>query len=124
MCLGGNPGFDLRAANGGVDQPDRDAEFFVELATEEIERSGKAADILGRTGLPKAFAFGAGSGRVRRGLAVVADERVFRGGLLGVEVVRALHGHRHIGLARAEPNFADEDVLHFDLMSVLARNDE
>jgi len=74
--------------------------------------------------LPDAFAFGGRARGVRRGFAIVTDERELGRHLLGVEVVRGLYRHRHVGLAGAEPDFADEDVLHFKLMTILARHDE
>ena len=54
----------------------------------------------------------------------MTDQRVVRSGLLGVEVIRGLDGHRHVRLARAEPDFAHEYVFYFELMSFLAGHDE
>ena len=120
LRLGGDPGFDGRAADGSVDQSDGHADFAVDLAAEEEERRGKTADGFGRALLPEPFAFGGGRGGMGRRLAIVPDERQLGARLLGREVVGRLHGHRHVGLAGAEPDFADEDVLHLELVSVLA----
>ena len=53
-----------------------------------------------------------------------APDLVEDDGLLGVEVIRGLDGHRHVRLARAEPDFAHEYVFYFELMSFLAGHDE
>ena len=96
----------------------------LDLAAEEVEHRGETADGIGRAGAPGAFAFGGRGGRVSRGFLVMTDQRVVRGGLLGVEVIRGLDGHRHVRLARAEPDFAHEYVFYFELMSFLAGHDE
>ena len=124
LRLGGDPGFDGRAADGSVDQADGDADFLMDLATKEIEDGGEATDVVGRASAPCTFAFGGRGGGVGRGFLVMTDQRVVRSGLLGVEVIRGLDGHRHVRLARAEPDFAHEYVFYFELMSFLAGHDE
>ena len=59
-----------------------------------------------------------------RRFLIVANERILGRDFLGIEIVRALHGHRHVRLARAEPDFAHEDIFHLELMSVLTRDGE
>ena len=86
----------------------------MQFAAEEIEGGGKSRDGVGRADDPAAAADGLRGVGVGGIFFVVADEREGGGGFLLLEILGAVHGHRHVGLAGAEPDFADEDVLERD----------
>ncbi len=131
---GGDPGLDRRAAPGTVDQAQPHIEFLVQPLAEVVQHGREEGHILRRADLP-----GRASrrGRCRPVLDLGAVEHHDVLGRL-----RCLHlfdmqqadlravggGHRllasrappqaelHVGLARADPHFADEDVVQLDLV--------
>ena len=124
LHLGRDPGLDRRAADGRIDQADRHADLPADLAAKEIQRGGEAADVVRCAELPRAFALGLGCVGGARALAVMADERILRRRLLGIEVVTTRDRHRHVRLPGAEPHLTHEHILHLDLVSPLPRDDE
>ena len=120
----GDPRLDRGAADGGVDQADRDADLAMDFAAEEVERRAEGADVVWRASQPFALGLSLGRGRTRRLFFEVTDERKGRGCFLPFEILRAIDRHGHVGLARAEPDVADQYVGDLCLASVLARGRE
>src|ERR1041384_3899594 len=86
----------------------------MQLAAEEIESGGETAHGVRCAEDPCALALGLRGVRAGRLLLEHADERELRRGLLQFEILRAIDGHRHVRLSRAEPDFADEHILDGD----------
>ena len=120
----GDPRLDRGAADGRVDQADRDADLAVDLTAEEVERRAEGADVVWRASQPFALGLSLCRGRTRRLFLEVTDERKSRGGLLLLEVLSAIDRHGHVGLAGAKPDVADQHVGDLRLPAVLARGRE
>src|SRR5947209_8691671 len=84
------------------------------MTPEEVFDGGESRDRLGCADLPRAFDI------VHRVLRYEAlddeevDERVIGAGDLVVVIDGGLKGELHVGLAGADPDFADEDVVDGD----------
>ena len=120
-----HPGLDGTSAPVGFDDADRNLQHALEVLGEEI---GRGAGVCNRLGLVDFPSFGRyGVLRSGHGLAGDLDHADRRGGL-GVddEIFAALGGlaaipfdrHLHVGLAGAEPDFADQDIVDRQFLSV------
>ena len=96
LHLGGDPGFDGRAAHRRVDEADRHTDLLVNLATEEIQHRREAADGVRRACLPGTFALGLWLLSRAGAFAIVADQRELRRRLFRIEVVTTRDCHRHV----------------------------
>ena len=121
----GYPRLDERATPAAVDDADRDVpvERFAESLAEPVADSAERKHgIGGRGGLP----FGTAWSLAARGVGIGAERHLVepeavvvsgRGESLAVlqaeERILAPHGELHVGLARAEPHVAHEDVSEF-----------
>ena len=105
-----DPGFGSAAAPGVVDESDGDVEHLMEDAAVEEADGAEVADSCWGAGLPGAFEVGLGflGADLRDGDE--ADVGEFCGGDFEVGVPGGADGPLHVGLAGAEPDFADEDV--------------
>ncbi len=106
------PGLDAGAAPGGVDESDGDFEGAVEVAAKVVGDGGELPCRGGRGGRPGALAIGLG----RHGGGALQAEHAnlgeVGGGDLLLGVGGLLDGPLHVGLAGADPDLANEDVLH------------
>ena len=105
-----DPGFGSAAAPGVVDESDGDVEHLVEDATVEEADGAEVADSCRGAGLPGAFEVVLGflGADLRDGDE--ADVGEFGRGDFEVGVPGGTDGPLHVGLAGAEPDFADEHV--------------
>ena len=111
-----HPRFDVAAAPRGVDDADRNAECFAQIAREVVRHGREAAGMRGVRARPLA-AGNVGLRRVRprdRNLEL-AQERVVRDG----DLMRTAAGLRerpfHVRLPRRNPDVAHEHVVEIDL---------
>lgn len=105
-----DPGFGSAATPGVVDEADGDVEHLVEDATVEEAHGAEVADGGRGAGLPGAFEVVLGflGADLRDGDE--ADVGEFGRGDFEVGVPGGTDGPLHVGLAGAEPDFADEHV--------------
>src|SRR5665647_1665318 len=88
----------------------------MDVAREEVARCGKAPGCLWAADFPFADGVCERIGRSRQRGSVGSNHRVVRVGDLGGSVLTLRDLHHHVRLARAEPNFPDQDILHDDLV--------
>ena len=120
-----DPGLDRTAAPVGLQDADGDAEHVLEVFGEEIGRGAGVGDGFGGVDLPAFGRDGVLGGRdgapddlahADGAVGAGADDQV-RGALRRLGAV-ALDRHFHVGLAGAEPDFADEHIADRQLLAV------
>ena len=118
------PRFDPRAAATAVDDPHGDVQRPTEVAAEQVADGAEGLDAPGR-------GFAPGTRHILPGTKPAVDFhreephvgvlRTFGDDLLRMfdrAVAASLHGDLHVGLPRAEPHLADEDILQHDGFAV------
>ena len=111
------PGFGWGAAPRAVDQADRHAEVEVQLAAEVVGNRREASRGLAVAALPGGVDVVRRARRRDVGQAEQADGGIVRRFSRGLAVRRAVQRPLHVGLARAQPDFADQHVLDEVLLS-------
>ena len=96
----------------------------MDFAAEEVEDGGEAADVVGSAREPLALRLGLHGGGGARLFLEMTNQWEGRGGLLFLEIFRAIDGHRHVRLAGTEPDVADEYVGDLGLAVILALGGE
>ena len=120
--IAANPRLARRAAPRVVDQADRHIELIVQLAAKEIADGRKALRRFRRANFPLAVEILDRRLAARLLHAHETNLRMIGGRNFQVAVRRQRQRPLHIRLARAEPHFADEDVVH--LQPILAAFDD
>ena len=118
-AAGAGPGFGGGATPGSLDEADRDIDFSAEVFTEVVADCGEATpasfgDVFGRTDCPGALVDIRWFQRGDLGAHEESDLAVGCGGDLFLGVFRHADSHFHVGLAGADPDVSDEDVVEFD----------
>ena len=122
--LDGHPRLDGRTAPVGGDEPDRNAQRLVEHTPEKIAHGAELADGGGRRGLPGRIAIV--QGRLGRDPGDGEHPNAGVHARIGDGIDRpfdgleheSAHGHLHVGLSRADPHLAHEDIVEHERFAV------
>ena len=111
-----SPCLDRRPAPGRVDQANGHLQFTMQLTAKEIGGRRKPADRFGTAYDPASLAIVCRLGRCLAGGREHADHRQIGRGLLLLEILSPVDGHRHVRLTGTEPDFAHQHALDHDVV--------